>query len=288
MSLGASPTARAGDPPDRRTPERLRAHYEIERRLADRLRNAPVEGRRELYRQVYDELFRAVPDHPQLTRKSDPGRHAAALAAQVQVLRRFVPPGSTFLEIGAGDCRLSNALAERAGRVFAIDVSDEITRSEGRPDNVSVLLTDGIEIPVPPGSVDAAYSNQLMEHLHPDDAREQLGNVFKALAPRGTYVCATPNRLAGPHDVSEHFDDVARGFHLREYTTGELRRLFLETGFRRVRSLVKVKQVVLVVPAAPLTVLERLLERVPHRACRAFLRRTPVGKLFGTVVATKP
>jgi predicted SAM-dependent methyltransferase len=37
-------------------------------------------------------------------------------------------------------------------------------------------------------SVDLAYSNQLMEHLHPDDASEQLANVYRALKPGGVTV----------------------------------------------------------------------------------------------------
>jgi SAM-dependent methyltransferase len=272
---------------DRRTRERLRAHYELERGLAERLRTAPVESRRRVYRDVYNELFRSLPDHPQLTRKADPESHASSLAAQVRLLGRYVRTGSTFLELGAGDCRLSNALAHRAAKVLAIDVSEEITRSEGRPENVLVLLTDGVEIPVPRRSVDTAYSNQLMEHLHPDDAREQLANVFEALAPGGAYVCATPNRLSGPHDISEYFDEVATGFHLREYTTGELRQLLLKAGFGDVKALVRLKQVVFELPTAPLIVAERLLGRLPHRARRAILRRTPLGKLFGTVVGRK-
>jgi len=46
-----------------RSPERVRAHYEIERQLADRLRAAPKEARRQLYSEVYDELFERVADH---------------------------------------------------------------------------------------------------------------------------------------------------------------------------------------------------------------------------------
>jgi len=73
-----------------------------------------------------------------------------------------------------------------------------------------------------------------MEHLHPDDALEQVRNIYHALAFGGVYLCVTPNRLTGPHDISEHFDDVASGFHLKEYTIAELRRLFMQIGFRRV------------------------------------------------------
>ena len=90
-------------------------------------------------------------------------------------------------------------------------------------------------IPVPDGSVDVAYSNQLMEHLHPDDAQAQLADIHRALGPGGCYVCVTPRPAPpAPGDVSMYFDEVARGFHLREYTVGELRAMFRRVGFRRI------------------------------------------------------
>ena len=69
-----------------------------------------------------------------------------------------------------------------------IDLADTTT-------NFELIISDGISIPVPAGSIDFAYSNQLMEHLHPDDAESQLENVFTALRPGGAYLCITPNRL---------------------------------------------------------------------------------------------
>ncbi len=282
--LSRAPKQATRDP---RSWERLRFHYAVERGLADRLKNARREERARLYPEVYDELFQTVPDHPQLSRKAAPSAHGAGLRSQLRLLERFIRPRCTFLEIGPGDCRLSCAVADRVGDVYAVDVSHEITRGQRLPPNVSLVLTDGTSIPVPPGTVDVAYSNQLMEHLHPEDAEEQVTNVYRALAPGGVYICATPNRLSGPHDISEHFDEVATGLHLKEYTTSELQRIFRAAGFKRVASVVKVKRVVLVLPAAFQMALERGLEHLPHRTARAVLRRTPLGKLAGTVVATK-
>ncbi len=54
-----------------RTLERIRAHYEIEKELASRLRNAGREERKYLYAALYDELFQRVPDHSLLTNKND-------------------------------------------------------------------------------------------------------------------------------------------------------------------------------------------------------------------------
>ena len=103
--------------------ESLRRHFEIERELADRLRRAPKERRKRLYAEVYAELFRRV---------EMPG-NAEAQRAQVGLLLELLEPllagARTFLEIGAGSCELSLALAGR------LDVD--------RDDRVAVLPGDG-------------------------------------------------------------------------------------------------------------------------------------------------
>src|SRR6478735_8963300 len=88
-----------------RTPEQLRHHYEIEKELANRLRAATREDRRKLYGVVYDELYARVTDHPLLQRKtlsSDEARDHVAIKTQIRFLKRFLTPGATFLEVGAG------------------------------------------------------------------------------------------------------------------------------------------------------------------------------------------
>lgn len=273
------------DRSEHRSLESIRRHYEIERELADRLRRASREERSTLYGEVYDELFRRVPDHPQLHRKRDPGREQ--VISQIQMLERFVGSNDTFLEIGAGDCAVSLAMAAVARRVVAVDVSAQIAHSESPPPNFKLLLTDGRTVPMPDGSVDVAFSNQLMEHLHPDDARDQLEDVFRVLATGGTYVCITPNRLAGPHDVSERFDRTATGFHLKEYTTGELATLFRDVGFAKVGVLVGRRPVLFELPAETIAVGERLLSRLPPRAAKSIAGRRPVALLLDRIVAVK-
>jgi SAM-dependent methyltransferase len=219
-----------------RSEERLRHHYEVERELADRLRAAGREDRSRLYAEVYDELFERVPDHPQHAWKADPTIQASRIEKHLRTLGRYLDSGSTYLELGAGDCALALRVAERVRHVYAVDVSEEISRVEDPPANFELVLTDGTSIPVPPGSVDVAFSDQLMEHLHPDDAFEQLQGVHAALAPGGVYICITPNRVSGPHDISKFYDDVATGFHLREYTNRELGALLRRAGFSKVQT----------------------------------------------------
>lgn len=217
-----------------RLPADIEHHYRVELELAGRLREAPRNERLSLYGPLYDELFRRVPNHPQLTRKVSEAERRAASNDKFSLLARFIDKNTVFLEIGAGDCAFTIAVAERGARkCYALDVSREILSGVNHP-KVETVLSDGCTVPVPKGAVTLAYSFQVMEHIHPDDALEQLRNLFTAIAPGGSYMCVTPSRLNGPHDVSKFFDPVARGFHLKEYTNTELARLFRAVGFSRV------------------------------------------------------
>jgi SAM-dependent methyltransferase len=249
---------------DHRTPEQVRMHYEVEKELAGRLRNASRQERRSLYTFLYNELFRRVPHHPQLTRKASPEEKAHAVSQQIRFLGPFLRKEYTFLELGPGDCSLSFEATKLVNRVYAVDVSDEITRHVAVPNNFQLILSDGCSIPVPKNSVNVAYSNQLMEHLHPDDAFEQLQNIYDALAPGGVFVCITPNRLTGPHDISKFFDKVASGFHLKEYTVSEVRDLFRRAGFSRIRMLARLKGACVTFPVSIAILFGQLLRLVPY------------------------
>ncbi|MDN5869956.1 MAG: class I SAM-dependent methyltransferase [Nitrococcus sp.] len=265
------------------TQEQLKEHYEIEKALAYNIRNATKEERRHLYASTCDELFRRVPYHPLLTQKYSAEERAAAAAGQMKLLRRFLNPGSVFLEVGPGDCALSFEVAKCVKHVYAIDVSDEITKNKTSPANFKLILSDGCSIAVNLGSVNLAYSNQLMEHLHPDDAFEQLQNIYNALAPGGIYFCITPNRLSGPHDISSYFDTVATGFHLKEYTMQELSKLFKKVGFSKVMILVGAKGKYIKLPTFPMVFCEWLLRLCPYKTRKAIACNLPFTLLFGGI-----
>lgn len=276
---------RAGDV---RTAEQLREHYEIERDLASRLRQGTPEERLRLYAVTYDELFRRVTHHPVLLRREDPEITRRNVLAQVRRIRRFLHPGTHFLEIGPGDCSLSLALAQKVRQVTAVDVTELIRSSAARPGNFKFTLTDGVSIPVPPETVTLAFSDQLMEHLHPDDALVQLRNVYRALGHGGVYVCLTPSALSGPHDISKYFDEVATGAHLKEYTYAELSRLFTSVGFSRLRAMVSMKGHSILVPVRFSLITEWLIQRLPRRLGRALAARLPLRLLLGVqLVGTK-
>lgn len=261
------------DPPtpttDGRTPERLRVHFELERQLADRLRSAPAEQRPGLYAQVYDELFDRLPDHPQ---HLAPTQSQQALAEQQwRLLRAFARPWHRLVEVGPGDCALARQACAHVRQVTAVDVSESITERHQRqalPLNLRIRLFDGIHLPLPARSADLVYSHQLMEHLHPDDARDQLRDIARILSPGGQYLCVTPHRFSGPHDISAAFSDVPVGLHLHEYTGQELVTRCREAGFARAQVVVQLKGRVMALPSALLQWAERHVERQPLGAAR--------------------
>jgi SAM-dependent methyltransferase len=247
-----------------RTPEEIRNHYLAEKDLASQLKLSKPEERGALYLSVYEELFRRVPNHPILFRTVKPEQVRRAIQWQLQFVRRFLKPSHSFLEIGAGDCALALAVAKMVAKVYAVDVSAKLTESIVRPDNFELRISDGSSVDVPDNSVDVAYSNQLMEHLHPDDALRQVREVYRTLKKGGVYVCVTPNRLGGPYDISRYFDKVASGLHLKEYTVTDSSDLFRLVGFARVQPYIGARGVYLGPPLSAMRIFESMLEKLPH------------------------
>lgn len=220
----------------RRPPERIVAHYELERRIADRLRDSSKREREAgLYQDSYRRLLDGLPDHPRKINLN--GERAERVRSyvlrQARMLAKELSPDDVFVDLGGGDGRVALLLARHVAKAIVIDVNDALAPKGGTPHNFSFVKNEGVDIPLDSESVSFVYSNQLMEHLHPDDALEQLREVYRILKPGGRYLCRTPNRVSGPHDVSMFFSDVAEGMHLKEYSYRELNRIMKDAGFDR-------------------------------------------------------
>jgi len=273
---------------ENRNHNQLIQHYKTEKELATKLRNASKNERKLLYPRLYDELFTRVPHHPRLTRKFDYKLRRNQVLQQVNFLSKFCSPKNTFLELGAGDCALSFELCKYFKKVYAIDVSQNITASTQKPSNFELLISNGSSVDIQPETVDIAYSNQLMEHLHPDDAFDQLTAIYNVLVKGGIYICLTPHRFMGPSDISAYFDDVATGFHLKEYTNKELYCLFRRVGFCRIQSFFRIKCVSLTIPICPAIMTESLLNTLPHSLRRHISKRFLFRQLLSIeLMATK-
>lgn len=263
-----------------RTEQQLWEQYQVEKELARKLRQAPKEERRGLYASLYDELYRRISHHPQVIRKQASQELPENVIKQRKFLRPFLNQKTIFLEVGAGDCALSLEIAKSVKQAYAVEVSEMITKDLHKPPNFELVLSDGCSIPVPPDHVTLAYSHHLMEHLHPDDAFEQLRNIYTALVDRGVYLCITPNRMNGPHDISRYFDTEATGFHLKEYTITELKRLLRRVGFRKIKMLALIRGKYHIFPLFLSSFTELLLRMLPPGLSRKVAAKFPLKLLL--------
>jgi SAM-dependent methyltransferase len=221
---------------DPRTPERIRHHYEVEKELATRMRASTREGRTELFKTLYTELFERVEDHPRLTRRDTAEASRRNLEAQLRLLRPHFPetgPKPVLVEFAPGDCRLAGAAADSCAKVYGVDISDQRSPGEVFPENFELIVYDGYHLDLPDACATLAFSYQFLEHLHPDDVDPHFAMAKRLLRPGGVYVFDSPHRFSGPHDVSVHFGETLDCFHFQEWTYRDMRKLLKRHGFSR-------------------------------------------------------
>jgi SAM-dependent methyltransferase len=177
------------------------------------------------------------------------------------------------LEFAPGDCEFSAAIAPKVGRVIGVDISDQ--RQTGRvwPANFELVVYDGYALPtIAPASVDVIFSDQLLEHLHPDDAAHHMRLCCGLLKPGGRYVLRTPHADSGPWDVSRYFCDEPEGFHLKEWTYREMREALLSAGFNGVVGAWNAREICQPLPLAWFLGIEAIFSGLPKGIRRKLSR----------------
>ncbi|MGH3772016.1 MAG: class I SAM-dependent methyltransferase [Pseudonocardiaceae bacterium] len=272
-----------------RPEDRRRVHWEIERGLRGELLAAAPTDRDAVTREVYNRLFEKVPWHEANT--FDEAAEAAYEQFWFQLYGPLTRSTDTLVDLGCGRGSLVRQFAPAVRECVGVDASDAmIAFAEcNRPANAHFIAGSLIEPPLKPESVDFVVTRQVMEHLHPDDIARHLDAVLRILRPGGRFLIETPNRLTGPWDISRGFTADATGFHLHEYTAGELGTLLHRAGFCRVRGPVLPSRLQVrlragaarraYVPVRVKAMLERGLEKLPVAA-----RAT----LAGPLVAHQP
>lgn len=203
--------------------------FEIEGRWRDKL----LEGATaEDFQRAYDELHAEF-----LQRQDGDGEIYAEVNPRSSVDDRIravvlacISPGSRVLEMGTGDGETAYLLAQSGNQVLSTDVSllaleKARTRWGGRDDlDLRYAFGDARALELPDSSYDYVVSENLVEHISLADMLRHLAEVRRVLKPGGCYLLYTPSRLWSGR--------VSAGFHLHNYTLGELSRLLREYGFR--------------------------------------------------------
>jgi SAM-dependent methyltransferase len=180
---------------------------------------------------VYNDLFTTYPEVTHGVNATPESR----INWQLKLLKRLFDKNKVLMEIGAGDCLLSKVMAKDFKKIVAYEVADSIPFVEGKPENFELKIFNGFDMVEPPSSYDIIYSNQVFEHLHPDDTLPLLRSYHTFLKDGGKLVIVTPHKLTGPHDISRDFCDDAEGFHLKEYTYKEMKSQLKATGYKNIK-----------------------------------------------------
>lgn len=247
-------------------------HLELERELTRELLASTVERRWETFERCYNELYESLPWLRGTGGTPDRDRWLQLLG-----------DASTVYEIGSGAGDLAAYLGSRGLKVKATDVSRERGGERKDSDCVSWGVTDGVHLDrfEAVGAYDAVISDQVIEHLHPDDLAEHFRSCRRILRRGGRYVFRTPHQITGPHDVSRIFGfSQPVGMHLREYTNEQLTEALMEAGFRRVSAVLRMPNTQTVVRSRLYLRLQIALERAVLWIGRPRARKL-VGRLRG-------
>ena len=217
------------------TESMVRAHWHLERRLRAKLLKSKKENRLSVFEYCYSELYSKLPWLNKYVGQEDKAKSNEQLALWAQTIG--APPCKVY-EVGSGRGELIVHLAKLGFACKGTEITHE--RAPDHHDrshaNLEWGVTDGIHLDSheKPGSYDVVISNQVIEHLHPDDVDAHFKSCHHILKKNGRYIFNTPHRFTGPHDISRVFKSaVPRGMHLKEYTYSELVKRCNEAGFTR-------------------------------------------------------
>ena len=228
-------------------------HFDWEVGFADAIRRSRRAS--EERSSLFHEAYRGLHDLLQAMRARD-GRDldapmGFACHSIPRICRLIGPPSKSVLDVGCGAGTLVIALLRRGYDACGIDLStDLVTRGrsiltkekpsnpEPRPEK-RLMAGDFLHHEFGRNTFDFVFSNDVLEHIHPDEAASFLEKCFRLLRPAGSLCLVTPNRFTGPGDAS--ILRLARGsppvgLHLREYSLNELWRLLKDCGFHEVSS----------------------------------------------------
>ena len=207
-----------------------RAQFDFERILHLRILKSSPEDRFSVISRSYAELFKRFPNHDALDTRND--KKTRKLKAGL--IAPLAKSGDKILEIGCGRGDVLLELAERGCDCVGLESSqDMIDITSG----VKIMFGVADKLDFPDESFDLVFSQQVLEHLHPEDVPNHFKQVFRVLRPGGTIAVETPNFRTGPQDQSRGFVPVAQGLHLKEWKVTELIWQFQQAGFSRVQGL---------------------------------------------------
>jgi len=214
------------------TEEMILRHWELEKELTGRLLNSQSDNRLEIFETCYSRLY------SELKWLNEFVHEGASIATKEKEYQKWLeligPPFSQRVyEVGSGKAELISYIARHGYSCTATEITAERGKKYSSSD-VSWKSSDGVHLGryEQQESCDVVISDQVIEHIHPEDTLDHFCGVYGILKPRGRYIFRVPHRFTGPHDISRVFNcEKALGMHLREMTFQEIRTLSKTAGF---------------------------------------------------------
>jgi len=270
--------------PSDRSFEQIYNHYLVEKSIAEKLKASNREERKRIYKTMYDELYSKVPDHPRLHRRESTLLTEDKNRNKLSLVHGLLNRSKVFVEFAAGDCRFAAELAKYVKYVYGIDISDQRNPAHRFPKNFSLIVYDGYELnEIESESVDVVFSDQLIEHFHPEDTKLHFKLVHRLLKPGGKYVFRTPHSLSGPHDISQYFSDEEECFHLKEWTYIEIQTILMDLKYSQFCTRWCAKGVDIRMPYIFFAMCERILGLIPKKQVR-IVAKCLMPSLYGIAV----
>jgi len=209
---------------------------------AKRLRESSFRERRRLYNEAYSIVSKLA---IQRFKSSNPEERTAGTSRLLtQLLCQLVDKDDDVLEIGCGRGYTCLMLAPHVKSIVGTEVSEasliesEEILSQRKIKNAEIKPVSAFELidNFSKNEFNVCISIDVIEHLHPEDAKEHLKQVFHVLKPGGRYIVVMPNRISGPHDITKDEYPEAKealGFHLNESTYREMTNIMRTIGFNK-------------------------------------------------------
>jgi 2-polyprenyl-3-methyl-5-hydroxy-6-metoxy-1,4-benzoquinol methylase len=222
------------------TEEMILEHWTLEKSLRDELLKSSPDNRWNVFEHCYSKLYRELEWLNQLSKSAETISPSIRYSTWIDAIGS---PPSKIYEIGSGKGDLIYYLATLGYTCRGTEITQERgqTWSKSHP-NLSWATSDGVHLErfEPKNFYDVVISDQVIEHMHPDDLLEHFKGVYTILSNGGRYIFSTPHMVAGPSDISGVFEaSTPMGMHLKEYTYGEIVEQLRQAGFKQSQSILR-------------------------------------------------
>jgi 2-polyprenyl-3-methyl-5-hydroxy-6-metoxy-1,4-benzoquinol methylase len=219
--------------------ENLVQAFELEREFHFRI---AAEENRAVRARLYRELYDAV--HPLYERENshDTDSDIQSKVKLAHLFRKELE-GKSILDVGCGNgAFLRSVDAEfEHGKLVGIDISPSILAEDH--ENIEFLQGNIIDFSMD-YKFNVVFSDNVIEHIALPDLPIHLRSIKNVMVRGGTLIIITPNRLFGPHDVTNIIDSTrtnqieALGGHLHETTYTELMLILKQHGFSSFKTVI--------------------------------------------------